>query len=216
MAVNQVSKPQISAAEPASCKLHSISYGLMRPTCARRFSRGLTLLELIIVMGIVGILTAIAVPSYRYITGSNRVTAEVNGLVGDLQFARSEAIKEGQSVVVCAANTAGTQCLTSGVAWAGGWIVFADLNNNHQLDTTNETVLRAQSAFGGSDTFNANSAIYWIAFNREGFATASTALAAGSMITLHTNPLSNSATRCLSITQVGLLSVQTYNGGTCT
>jgi type IV fimbrial biogenesis protein FimT len=178
------------------------------------------MLELVMTMAIVGVLLAIAIPSYKSITSTNRVAAEVNGLVGDLQFARSEAIKEGQSVIVCAANAAGTQCLTSGSAWAGGWIVFADLNNNHQVDATTETVIRVQPAFSGSDTFTASSAIYWIAFNREGFATASTALTAGTMITLHTSPVSNSATRCLSITQVGLLNVQTYgqtfNTGTCT
>jgi len=55
---------------------------------------GLSMIELISVVSIVGILLVIGVPSYRYVITSNRVSAEVNGLLMDMQFARSEAIKE--------------------------------------------------------------------------------------------------------------------------
>jgi type IV fimbrial biogenesis protein FimT len=216
MTVNQVSKSLISRPKPACCKLRCVWSHPMRHTCAQRFSRGLTLLELIIVMGIAGILLSIAIPSYRYVTGSNRVAAEVNGLVGDLQFARSEAIKEGQPVVICAANAAGTACLKSGSDWEGGWIVFPDTAGTQQLPG-GATPLRVQSAFSSRDTLIANTTINLISYNREGFASAAgSGLSATSVLTLHTSPVSNATTRCLQVNQVGTLTVQPYNGGTCT
>jgi type IV fimbrial biogenesis protein FimT len=215
MTVKQVSKPSFDRLQPAWCKLRCVSSGSMEHRSVRRLSRGFTLLELIITMGIVGILLMLAIPSYRYVTGANRVAAEVNALVGDLQFARSEAIKEGQNVVVCASNAAGSNCLGSGSTWTGGWIVFSDVNADQSVDA-GDTIFRVQSAFSGSDNFTSNNTINWISFNREGFATASgTGLSTTSMLTLHTTPVSSASTRCLSINQVGLLAVQTY-GGTCT
>src|SRR5437868_13985388 len=51
---------------------------------------GFTLTELMAVIAIAAILMAIGVPSYRYVGASYRMSSEVNGLLGDLQFARSE------------------------------------------------------------------------------------------------------------------------------
>ena len=118
---------------------------------------GFTITELMVVVAIVAILMAIGVPSYRYITNSYRMSAEVNGLLGDLQYARSEAIKEGQTVTACV-STNGTACDGgANINWASGWIVFSDPNGNAAVDA-GDTVLRVQAAFTGRipDTFNAS------------------------------------------------------------
>jgi len=81
--------------------------------------RGFTLTELLLVVAIVAILLSIGVPSYRYIGNSYRMSSEVNGLLGDLMFARSEAIKEGQFVTTCA-SADGATCSGSTV-WNTGW-----------------------------------------------------------------------------------------------
>ena len=70
----------------------------------RHANRGVTLFEILVVMGIVAMLMAIGIPSYKYVTNANRISAEINGLLGDLQYARSEAIKEGQTVSVCVSS----------------------------------------------------------------------------------------------------------------
>jgi len=178
-----------------------------------RLNRGVTLLEMLVVMGIVGILLAIAIPSYQYVTNSNRIAGEGNALLGDLQFARAEAIKEGQWVSVCVSSN-GTSCLTgaTNTSWNNGWIVFSDTNGNGSVDVATDVVLRVQAPFTGSDTFTANNSISFVTFNREGFVAA---LATGALITLHASPTNNASTRCLNITRVGLMSIQTY-GGTCT
>jgi len=64
---------------------------------------------LLVVITIVAILMGLGVPSFKYVTVSNRMSAEVNGLLGDMQLARAEAIKEGSSVTVCS-STDGANC----------------------------------------------------------------------------------------------------------
>jgi type IV fimbrial biogenesis protein FimT len=183
--------------------MSELPYKLTMTNLAQRYAmRGLTLFEMIIVMSIVAILTMIAIPSYQYVTTSNRMASEINGLLGDLQFARSEAIKEGATVSACV-STNGTTCATSN-AWNSGWII---------LSSNSTTPLRAQNPFTGTDTLTANNAISTIQFNREGFAAG---LPNGALITLHAATPSAATTRCLTITLIGLMLIEPYKVGSCT
>jgi type IV fimbrial biogenesis protein FimT len=161
---------------------------------------GFTMVEMIMTVAVGAILLTVGIPSFRYVTNSNRIAAEINGLVGDLQFARSEAIKEGISVSVCI-STNGTAC-TGGANWQSGWIVISSANN---------AVLRVQAPFTSSDTFVANFAGGTITFNRNGYANG---IANGSLIELHDIGNNHSWTRCLAINLSGLIASQTY-GGLC-
>jgi type IV fimbrial biogenesis protein FimT len=175
----------------------------------RRTCRGVTLIETITVMSLVAILLAIAVPSFRYVTNANRIASEGNGLLGDLQYARAEAMKEGQAVVVCVSSD-NAHCLAGNLNWNLGWIVFSDLNGNGVADP-GEPVLRVQTTFSGTDTFVVNTNVPAVTFNREGFA----AVPNNTMITLHTTPVDNAYTRCLSVGLVGLMAIQRYDGLAC-
>lgn len=186
-----------------------------------RAQSGMTLTELIIVMLIASVLMAIGIPSYRYVTYSNRVSSEVNALLGDLQYARSEAVKEGQMVTVCPANTGATAC-ANGTSWQNGWIVFSDVNSNQTVAAAAD-ILRVQSAFTSvpQDTFVSNDAVTFVSFNREGFATAFPAgVATGGYvtITLHTTPQASQWTRCVQVFTTGLMGTETTSDsqGNCT
>jgi len=181
----------------------------------RHANRGVTLIEIVVVMGIVATLMAIGIPSYKYVTNANRISAEINGLLGDLQYARSEAIKEGQTVSVCVSSDQATCVGATTTTWNNGWIVFSDPNGNGAVDA-GDLVLRAQKPFTGTDTLNANNSVGVITFNREGFASVTN----GTLITLHATPASQGSTRCLSVTLVGLVTTLKYGdvnaGNTCT
>ena len=173
---------------------------------------GFTMIELMTVVVIVAILTAVGIPSFKYVTSSNRISTEINSLLGDLQYARTEAVKEGSTVTVCMRNTAGTGCNTSGTAWNNGWIVFSDTNGDGAVNT-GEIILRVASPFTGSDTFTADNSFTKITFNREGFAL--TGLTGNVTIAL-TEPTSNPQwKRCLAITPIGALSTQKHGTGNC-
>jgi type IV fimbrial biogenesis protein FimT len=59
-----------------------------------------SLVETMTVVAIIGILAAIAVPSYQDMIERNRLKQVAEALKSDLQFARTEAIKRSQNILV--------------------------------------------------------------------------------------------------------------------
>jgi type IV fimbrial biogenesis protein FimT len=181
---------------------------------------GMNLFELVVVMTIVGILAAIGVPSFQYVTSSNRVSSEANSLLADMQYARNEAVKEGLPVTICPIGTplptppTLPSCVGTN-SWQTGWMVFSDPTSAQQLPTTNPVVLRIQPAFSGSDTLVASGATQAVVFNREGFATSGpvgNVAPANVTFTLHDATSNSQWTRCLilngnSAVKAGMLGV---------
>lgn len=125
----------------------------------RVLKHGFTLIELLVAMSIVIIVLLIGVPSYTSLITSNRVSSEANALMGDLQFARASAIKQGNSVTLCPANAGATACSPS-TTWTGGWIA---------IDST-PNVLRKQASIISTDTLIGSAGLTSVTFNKLGFA----------------------------------------------
>lgn len=66
--------------------------------------KGFTLIELMIAVAIVGILAAIAMPSFTYTIQNNRVKTAATDMHLSLLLARSEAIKRNDDVVLATAT----------------------------------------------------------------------------------------------------------------
>ena len=86
---------------------------------------GFTLRELLCTLSVGAILLGLAVPSFRAFVLDARRTADVNGFVLAVQVARSEAIKRGETVVLCQTFD-GHRCGNDEVGYGSGWLVFAD------------------------------------------------------------------------------------------
>jgi len=65
---------------------------------AHRRAFGFTLIELMIVIAVLGVLTAIALPSFQSTLERRRLVGATDILYANLQYARSEAIKQNQAV----------------------------------------------------------------------------------------------------------------------
>jgi type IV fimbrial biogenesis protein FimT len=134
------------------------------PERNRNGCRGFTLIELLATVLILGVLLAIALPSYQRFVTSNRLTAQINELVGDLSLARSEAGARSRPVQVCIAASS-TSCASSGNDWAAGRIVWVDTNGNGSLDSSTE-ILKYAPPLDGDVTMLASgsSSAYSISF----------------------------------------------------
>jgi type IV fimbrial biogenesis protein FimT len=192
--------------------------GHIAPPRERRFASptrqaGVTLVELLTVSVIIALLLTIGMPSYRYVTTNNRMASESDALLGDLEFARAEAIREGQQVSVCVSKT-GTSCDTATLppAWQEGWIVYSNPDNVTTVDAS-DPLVRTDTGFSSNgDTFLSSPNNYQINFSGSGFATLGVA---SLKITLHDPSSSSQYTRCLEITQAGMMSIVTATTSGC-
>lgn len=109
---------------------------------------GFTLLELVITVALVSIVMAIAIPSMTTFTQNDRLTTNINTLIGHLAYARSEAVKRSQQVSICVSSDT-TSC--TGVNWQDGWIVYIDADGSNTF-SAGEEILRAQQPLDGANT----------------------------------------------------------------
>ncbi len=85
---------------------------------------GFTIIEIVITLTLVAILVAMAAPGFRSIVNNNQMTTQANELVASLMMARSEAVKRGTNVSVCASID--SAACNGSTNWDTGWIVFTD------------------------------------------------------------------------------------------
>ncbi len=125
---------------------------------------GFTIIELLVVIVVFAIGATIAIPSYQSLIRSNRMTVQVNELVADIHYARSEAIKRGRSVSICRTNPGSNACKTNKNWGVNGWIIIAD----SEVIKVHESSLNSDATLFETGTTNANKGI--LTFNRYGYA----------------------------------------------
>src|SRR5690606_39010637 len=115
-----------------------------------------------VVLAILAIGAAVAVPSYNSFMTRNRIAAVSNEFVSVLSFARMEAIKRGYRVGVRASAA------TANNEWGGGLVVWADINNDG-IPNAGEEVLRNMQG-SNETTLDSQAGITFLAFDSRGFA----------------------------------------------
>ena len=112
-----------------------------------RRMRGFTLIELIVTMVIMAIVSVIAVPNMTSMIVGHRAKALGEDVVNLINLARSEAVKRGGRVVLCASSD-GASC-TGG--WTEGMIVVVDgATQDNSLGVTAMDVIARQDPLADS------------------------------------------------------------------
>ncbi|MEN9373142.1 MAG: type pilus assembly protein FimT [Pseudomonadota bacterium] len=141
----------------------------------KKHHRGFTLIEALVVMGIVGIMASMGIPWFISIVKSSVITSNVNGFLADLRFARSESLRRGGRVVMCRSNAPeatvpvcnGNTGASNG--WQTGWVIFHDLSGDNVFQA-GEPILRVQSTIVAMDSIiqQGNSPSYKFTFSATG------------------------------------------------
>lgn len=106
---------------------------------------GFSLVELMVVIAIAAILLIVAIPSFKAIINSSRLTSAANELVAAVQTARADAIRYNRRTEVCLSNNANTAtptCAADNATDTKGWLVFIDVDKDGTYTSGTDTPLR--------------------------------------------------------------------------
>jgi type II secretion system protein H len=143
---------------------NAFSYSRRNPTIGLSV-QGFSLIELLIVLILIGIFAAIAMPNFQQLIASNRVQSATDELISQLQYARSEAVVRNRLVIM--ENTSGQDS-----RWDQGIRIFVAGNTtaNRTYNASIDTELRNQNG-SGQPKLTANSTsdtATWISFRPNG------------------------------------------------
>lgn len=141
-----------------------------------RRQTGISLLEVMVVMTIVGILSAIAIPSFLTTIRNNRLTAYTNDIITGLTLARTEALKRNLPAAICrsANSTAASPACTTGSGtggWEIGWFVYADNDSSGGFNAGDTVIMRREPYTGGVSITGNNNVANTIRFTSQGITT---------------------------------------------
>ncbi len=126
-----------------------------------------------VTVAVVAIVVFLAVPDFTSMMKNNSIANTSNDLIASLNYARSEAVKRGVPVSVCATQDA--NYAACGSNWNLGWLVFVNPTGGSSLSNTAAApLLKVQTITDQTATIATSSSANIATFNSSGFpATAS-------------------------------------------
>ena len=127
----------------------------------RHISKGFTLVEMVITVSLVGVVTAIAIPSMRTAFASNDISAVSSDMVSSLQYARLEAVRKISRTTVKASGE------EDAAAWSNGFTISQQVNKNGSYQ---DTVLKAPVALNPNIQIASATSTKSVTFDSRGYA----------------------------------------------
>ena len=100
---------------------------------------GLTIIELMIAIAVLSIVLSIGVPSFERIMVTNQLAGQANNFISSINFARSEAVKRKQDIVIC--HTGPSNDCSGSDGYEDGWMVYVDIDRDASFDSGTETII---------------------------------------------------------------------------
>ncbi len=128
---------------------------------------GFSLIELMVVLGVLGILLTVGAPSFNNLIADNRLLSEVYALRATLNNARTEALTQRTFVSVCRSSD-GATCTGN---WNQGYIAFTDFDGDGVLDPNGprgDTIIQAKVLDKATLNITYSNAANRIRFNSRG------------------------------------------------
>jgi len=167
--------------------------------------KGFTLVELMVTLAILVILLAIGVPAMqRFLTGRLAI-ANADAMASGIKYARSEALKRGQTVSMClttTANTVAPTCSTSTQNWSSGWLVYVDPTGACAFNNT-QLLVRVQQQFTNGGAVNGDATRRCLTFTPDGLSVGSN----GTFSVMSPDSSDTGAKRCIVLNRQGRVQV---------
>ncbi len=123
----------------------------------KKFSKGVTLVELMIILVVIGIAMSVAVPGFQGMIVRNRIITQTNEVILTINLARGEASRTGGLVSVVAATPTGAN------EYGAGWCIVLGLPA-----TCAGNVIRRFDGLTGETTLDSVENLTMIQFNSLG------------------------------------------------
>ncbi len=107
--------------------------------------QGSSLLELMVVLGLVALLMLVSHPVLIHVIANSQSEAEANKIMQALKLARNEAINSKRIITLCPVKD--NECLPQGTL---ALTIFHDRNHNRKIDSDEEIIRRFSSTHEGS------------------------------------------------------------------
>lgn len=144
--------------------------------------RGFTLVELMVTVAVAAILISIAVPSFRNMIISNRLSTISSDLADVMSLARSESIKRNRPITFCRAAVDKHVCST-GKIWSH-WIIKQNMDSSHPDDVISRGSINSYN--GSIEVTTANLTGSRINFSTDGLVRSNATPLSGARITVCT------------------------------
>lgn len=164
--------------------------------------RGFTLVELMVTLAVLVVVTAFAIPSFKNITLSNRLSTAADGIVAAIQTARMEAIKRNADAQFCSDSSSnnGTSTLGSACASNAGGVYAGTAAS------------KVRDAITGIDTplkFNGSMVALRFSAQGQGYKVGDTAPYTGTVADICTASLSSGNHRVISLAAGSVITTTT-------
>ena len=122
-----------------------------RVSIMRKYQTGVSVVEIIIALGIVGIMTSVSLPALNDYMAAYQADTDAENLLNSLLLARSEAVKRNDMITLCKIDPDSPSVCNNSQGWQSGWIGFVD-NDSDGVRDLDETIFDTFTGMGSGTT----------------------------------------------------------------